>query len=71
MARVNTICIPTPPRSSHITVGMHLVQESCRPITVNEPNWGQPIGEDWNLSSVNTIQVPIRKIIGMCLVWYA
>ncbi len=26
MARVNTICIPTPPRSSHITVGMHLLQ---------------------------------------------
>ncbi len=30
LARVNTICIPTPPRSSHITVGMHLVQESHR-----------------------------------------
>jgi hypothetical protein len=30
MARVNTICIPTPPRSSHITVGMHLLQDSCR-----------------------------------------
>ncbi len=26
MARVSTICILTPPRSSHITVGMHLVQ---------------------------------------------
>jgi hypothetical protein len=30
-------------------------------------NWGQPIGEDWNVSSVNTIQVPKRKRIGMCL----
>jgi hypothetical protein len=30
MARVNTICIPTSPRSSHITVGMHLVQGSHR-----------------------------------------
>jgi hypothetical protein len=30
MARVNTIRIPTPPRSSHITVGMHLVQGSYR-----------------------------------------
>ena len=30
MAKVNTICIPTPPRSSHISVGMHLVQGSHR-----------------------------------------
>ncbi len=30
MARVITICIPTPPRSSHITVGMHLEQGSNR-----------------------------------------
>jgi hypothetical protein len=30
MARVSTIFIPTPPRSSHITVGMHLVQSSHR-----------------------------------------
>jgi hypothetical protein len=29
-AKVNTICIPTPSRSSHITVGMHLVQDSHR-----------------------------------------
>ncbi len=28
IARVSPICIPTPPRSSHITVGMHLVQGS-------------------------------------------
>jgi hypothetical protein len=28
MVRVNTICIPTPPRSFHITIGMHLVQGS-------------------------------------------
>jgi hypothetical protein len=28
-------------------------------------NWGQPKGEDWNVSSVNTIQVPKRQIIGM------
>jgi hypothetical protein len=61
MARVDTICIPTPPGSSHITVGMHL--ECKAPIDVL--NWGQPIGEDWNVSSVNTIQVPKRKIIGM------
>ena len=65
MARVSTICIPTPPRSSHITVGMHLVQGSHRCATVN---WGQPIGEDWNVSSVNTIQIPKRKRIGMCFV---
>jgi hypothetical protein len=30
MAIVSTICIPTPPRSSHITVGMLLVQGSHR-----------------------------------------
>jgi hypothetical protein len=30
MTGVNTICIPTPPRSSHITVGMHVVQGSPR-----------------------------------------
>jgi hypothetical protein len=30
MARVDTICIPTSPRSSHITVGMYLVQGSQR-----------------------------------------
>ena len=28
MARVSTICIPTPPRSSHIAVGRHLMQGS-------------------------------------------
>jgi hypothetical protein len=37
-----------------------------------EPNkcgkLGQPIGEDWNLSSVNTIQIPIRSIIGIVFV---
>jgi hypothetical protein len=26
------------------------------------PNWGQSIGEDWNVSSVNTSHVPIKKI---------
>jgi hypothetical protein len=26
------------------------------------------MGEDWNVSSVNTIQVPKRKRNGMCLV---
>jgi hypothetical protein len=30
MARVNTICILTPPRSSHISVGMQLVEDSHR-----------------------------------------
>ncbi len=30
MARVDTICIPTSPRSSHITLWMHLVQGSHR-----------------------------------------
>jgi hypothetical protein len=24
-------------------------------------NWGQPIGEDWNVTSVNTIQVPKKR----------
>jgi hypothetical protein len=33
-----------------------------------EPNWGQTIGEDWNVSSVNTIPVLIRKIFGIFLV---
>ncbi len=31
----------------------------------------QPIGEDRNVSCVNIIQVPVKKRIGMCLVWYA
>ena len=45
-------------------------------------NWGQPKGEDWNVSSaiwnafgviwnafsVNTIHVPVKRRIGMCLV---
>jgi hypothetical protein len=31
------------------------------------PNWGQPIGEGRNVSGINTVQVPTRKIIGMCL----
>ncbi len=25
------------------------------------PNWGWPVREDWNLSSVNTIQVQKRE----------
>jgi hypothetical protein len=29
------------------------------------------MGGDWNVSNVNTIQVPIRKRIGTCLVQYA
>jgi hypothetical protein len=33
MARVNTIGIPTPPKSSQITVGMHLVKA---PIETNK-----------------------------------
>jgi hypothetical protein len=37
-----------------------------------EPNkcakLGPAIDEDWNVSSVNTIQVQKRKKIGMCLV---
>jgi hypothetical protein len=24
-------------------------------------NWGQPIGEDWNVSSLKTIEVPKKK----------
>ncbi len=66
MARVNTNGMPTPPRSSHISVGMHPVQG-----VIDVLNWGQPIGEDLNVSSVNTIQVLKRKRIGMCLVQYA
>jgi hypothetical protein len=35
---------------------------------INALNWGSPIGEDWNVSSVNNIQVLERKKkrIGMC-----
>jgi hypothetical protein len=29
---------------------------------MNALNWGQPIGEDWNVSSVNTIQVIKKRI---------
>ncbi len=36
---------------------------------INVPSGGEPKGEDWNVSSVNTIQVPIKKTIGMC--WYS
>ncbi len=32
IARMNTIYIPTPPRASCITVGMHLVHNSAEPI---------------------------------------
>jgi hypothetical protein len=32
-------------------------------------NWSQPIGEDWKVSNVNTIQVPKGKRFGMCLVY--
>ncbi len=38
---------------------------------INTQNWGQPKAEDWNVSSVNTVQVSKRKIIGMCVVQYA
>jgi hypothetical protein len=33
---------------------MHLLQDSCAKLA-------QPIGEDWNVSSVNTIQVIYKK----------
>jgi hypothetical protein len=35
---------------------------------MNVPKRGHPTGEDWNVSSDNTIQIPIKKRIGMCLV---
>ncbi len=38
MARMTTICIPTPPRSSHITVGMHQVQGSNRGVKLGPAN---------------------------------
>jgi hypothetical protein len=31
--------------------------------------WGQQIGEDWNVSSINTIPVPKRKRTGIYLVY--
>jgi hypothetical protein len=33
------------------------------------PNWGQPIVEEWNISSLKTIQVPIKKRASG-YVWY-
>jgi hypothetical protein len=37
--------------------------------TVSAPNWGWPIGKDWNVLCAITIQVKKkRKSIGMCLV---
>jgi hypothetical protein len=57
---MNTICIPIAPRLSHISVGMHFVHHG-EPI--NMPIWGHPIGEDWNVSRINTIQVQIKYII--------
>ncbi len=65
---MNTICSLTPPRASYITPGMHVNQQFY---TVNAPKQGQPTGEDWNVSWVNTIQVLIKDRIGMCLVGYA
>jgi hypothetical protein len=56
MAKVNIICIGIPPISSHIAVGMHLLQDSLYN-RINAPNWGQPIGEDRNESNVDPIQV--------------
>jgi hypothetical protein len=37
MARMNTICIPTPSRSSHIAIGMHLVQAGLQSRSRPEP----------------------------------
>jgi hypothetical protein len=34
-------------------------------------NWGQSLKENWNLGSVNTIHIPVKKRIEMCLGWYA
>ncbi len=28
-------------------------------------NWGQPVGEDWNVFIVNTIQVPKERELDM------
>jgi hypothetical protein len=54
--------IPAPPRESYITFGIHLVQHSY-----NSNKWaklGQPVGV-LNVSSINSIQVRIKKRIGM------
>jgi hypothetical protein len=44
---------------------MHLVQQACGTKYVNAQNWGQPIGEVLNVSSVKTIRVLIKKRIGI------
>jgi hypothetical protein len=59
MARMNTVFTLTPPRASFITV------ECIQWNTPTEPSkcakLGQPIVEDWIISCLKTIQVPIKK----------
>jgi hypothetical protein len=37
---------------------------------MDPPNWSQPIEKDWNVSSVNTIQIPINRKLEMDLAQY-
>jgi hypothetical protein len=48
-----------------LTLGASQITLNAFQAPIDVLNWGQPIGEDWNVSSVNTIQVPKRKIIGI------
>ncbi len=66
MTRMNTICTTTLLRESCLTVGMGLVQHSFRMNIVYAPCWGQPVGEDCNVSSVNSIQFPMKKCVWCC-----
>ncbi len=63
MARVDTVRIPSTPRPSYITMGMHPVQYSCRTKQMRQTGASQK-GNDWNwnVSSVNTISSNKKKL---------
>ncbi len=62
MTRVNIICNLTS-KAFFITVRMYLMQCSYIIKKINVSNWGQTIGEDWNI-----LENSSKTRIGICLV---